>query len=414
MDLSIKKSITAIRSIFFVCGLTLSSWAPMVPFAKSRLLLDEAGLGILLLFLGTGALIMMPVTSYLSQRLGNRIIILFGVLVIGATLPFLAVLSNVYLMSFALLLFGSGIGMINVAMNASSVQLQRISGRPIMSSLHGLFSVGGLLGSLIIGFLIKTGLEPIIAAIIVSILVLLTVGFNYNKLFTYSQEKELSPKNIEEPAGKASRFSWLKFNILFLGSMGFVVFMVEGAMLDWSALFLFENKGIEESWSGLGYAVFSMAMAGMRLFGDRIVDRFDSAKVVTVGAIIAGSGIMMAVLCSGILLPLIGFFLLGCGAANIIPVFFSEAGKLSNIKTATAIAVITTMGYSGQLLGPVGVGFIAHSSSLSEALQVCAILLFAVGALFSFTYKGDKETDNKIVTTDKAEIIVKEECEMEV
>ncbi|HEY1192661.1 MFS transporter [Flavobacterium sp.] len=414
MDLSIKKLITAIRSIFFVCGLTLSSWAPMVPFAKSRLLLDEAGLGILLLFLGTGALIMMPVTSYLSQRFGNRIIILFGVLVIGAALPFLAVLSNVYLMSFALLLFGSGIGMINVAMNASSVQLQRISGRPIMSSLHGLFSVGGLFGSLIIGFLIKTGLEPLIAAIIVSILVLLTVGFNYSKLLTFSQEKELNPKNIEEPTGKSSRFSWLKLNILFLGSMGFIVFMVEGAMLDWSALFLFENKGIEESWSGLGYAVFSMAMAGMRLFGDRIVDRFDSAKVVTAGAIIAGSGIMMAVVCNGILLPLIGFFLLGCGAANIIPVFFSEAGKLTNIKTATAIAVITTMGYSGQLLGPVGVGFIAHSSSLSEALQVCAILLFAVGALFSFTYRGGKETDNKIVTADKAEKIVKEECEMEV
>ena len=144
MSLRINKAVWAIRSIFFVCGLALSSWAPMVPFAKARLNLDDASLGMLLLLLGTGAIIMMPISGYLSQKFGNRTIIAISAIVIALVLPLLAFFDGILLMSFSILLFGAGIGTIDVAMNAFGIHLQNIYGKPIMSSLHGLFSVGGL------------------------------------------------------------------------------------------------------------------------------------------------------------------------------------------------------------------------------------------------------------------------------
>lgn len=390
MDKKIVKAVTAIRSIFFVCGLALSSWAPMVPFAKARLFLDDAGLGMLLLLLGTGAIIMMPVSGFLSQRYGNRIIIAIAAVFIAFALPLLAFLDNYILMSAALLLFGAGIGTIDVAMNAFGVHLQNLYKKPIMSSLHGLFSVGGLFGSMGLGLLIKSGLDPLSAAVCLSALVLITVGFQYKNLFSATVELAALPHSEKSTTSSSWNFSWLKRGVLFLGLLCFIVFMVEGAMLDWSALFLHENKGLDESWAGVGYAVFSVAMACMRLFGDGIVEKFNAMIVVTVGAVLAGTGLLIGIMSPFIWLSLLGFFLLGCGATNIVPVFFNEAGKLKGIKTAVAVAAITTMGYSGQLLGPVGVGFIAQASSLSIALGVCASLLFAVAVLY-FVFVSSKK-----------------------
>ncbi|MFH7005746.1 MFS transporter [Flavobacterium bizetiae] len=390
MSLRINKAVWAIRSIFFVCGLALSSWAPMVPFAKARLNLDDASLGMLLLLLGTGAIIMMPISGYLSQKFGNRTIIAISAIIIALVLPLLAFFDGILLMSFSILLFGAGIGTIDVAMNAFGIHLQNIYGKPIMSSLHGLFSVGGLFGSMGLGILIKMGLPPLTAAICISVLVVLTLGLQYSNLFSAAEEFVNIPAKHSE--SQAWNWSWLNKGVLFLGFLCFIVFMVEGAMLDWSALFLHEDKALDESLAGAGYAVFSIAMACMRLFGDRIVEKYNASIVVFAGALLASAGLLLGILSPLVSISLLGFFLLGCGAANIVPVFFNEAGKLKNIKTATAVAVITTMGYSGQLLGPAGIGFIAHASSLSKALLVCAVLLFLVGPLYLMNFSSKKKS----------------------
>ncbi|QGK73468.1 MFS transporter [Flavobacterium sp. SLB02] len=389
MTLKVNKAVWAIRSIFFVCGLALSSWAPMVPFAKARLHLDDASLGMLLLLLGTGAIIMMPISGYLSQKFGNRIIITISAVLIAFTLPLLAFFDGIVFMSLSLLLFGAGIGTIDVAMNAFGIHLQNLYGRPIMSSLHGLFSVGGLFGSMGLGILMKIGLSPLVAAICISLLVIVTLSLQYNNLFSASEEFENIPANDSESS--AWSWSWLNRSVLFLGFLCFIVFMVEGAMLDWSALFLHENKGLDESLAGVGYAVFSIAMAGMRLFGDGIVEKYNASIVVLAGAILASAGLLLGIFSPLVSISLLGFFLLGCGAANIVPVFFNEAGKLKNVSTAAAVAVITTMGYSGQLLGPAGIGFIAHASSLSKALTVCAFLIFLAAPLYLMNFSSGKK-----------------------
>lgn len=186
----IKKAKRATQFIFLVCGLAISSWAPMVPYVKERLDINEAELGLLLLFLGLGAVIMMPITGLLSKRYGNKIVILCTTAIIALTLPLLLIISSASLMALCIFIFGASIGAIDVAMNSHGILVQNKYNRPIMSSLHGLFSLGGLFGSLGLGFLIKMGLIPQIAAISISLLLCLIVISQFNYLFDHATEQK--------------------------------------------------------------------------------------------------------------------------------------------------------------------------------------------------------------------------------
>ncbi|WP_267403091.1 MULTISPECIES: MFS transporter [unclassified Chryseobacterium] len=388
-----KKIIDAKRAtqlIFLVCGLGIASWAPMVPLAKDRLGLNEADLGLLLLLLGGGALVMMPISGILISKIGSRKVILGSVLAAAFILPSLLVISNIYLMGLALFAFGCSIGTVDVTMNAHGIQVQNIYEKPIMSSLHGLFSVGGLFGSLGLGFLIKLGLNPIYAAITISALLIFLLTIQFKHLFNYQTEKEIILKfsNVDEEKVAKSRFQWFNSTVLLLGLMCFIVFLSEGAMLDWSAIFLRDNKNVEPEFSGIGYAAFSVAMAVMRLAGDSLISKLNSKIVVIGGSIIASAGIVILIFSPWITVSLIGFILLGIGAANIVPVFFSEGGKISGLSPTVSIPVITTMGYAGQLAGPALLGFIAHHFSLTVAFEIIALLFIVVALIYKIRKKS--------------------------
>jgi len=383
MDKTIKAR-QATKAIFLVCGLGISSWAPMVPYAKERLQLNDANLGVMLLLLGAGAITMMPVSGLFIHRFGSRIVILCASLLMAFVLPLLLIITSPVWMGAALFVFGSAVGTVDVAMNAHGVQVQNRFGKPIMSSLHGLFSVGGLLGSLGLGFLMKLGLAPITAAISISVLLILIVSVKYSSLFNSVMEKAvLTDFSENTQTAAASGFSWLTGSVLFLGAMCFAVFLSEGAMLDWSAVFLLENRGIEEELAGVGYAAFSIAMATMRLLGDKLISRLNGKIVVVRGSLVAAAGLFLVVLTPWVVTSLLGFILLGLGAANIVPVFFSEGGRLKNISPAVSIPAITTMGYAGQLAGPAILGFIAFHFSLPVALSFCGFLLLLVAITYA-------------------------------
>lgn len=366
--------------MFLICGTALSSWAPMVPLAKDRLRLEESELGLLLLLLGAGAIAMMPLTGFLIGKLGSRIIIAAGALLTSLTLPTLLIAPNYITMAIALFLFGCGIGTVDVAMNTHGVNVQNRYGRPIMSSLHGLFSVGGLIGSLCLGFLIKFGLNPLVAAIGISTVLLLLTISQYRALFSAQTEKENSVKaatTAQEPGSTAS--AWLDLRVLFLGFLCFCVFLSEGAMLDWSAIFLRDVKHIPIAYAGAGYASFSVAMAIMRLLGDKIVEKINGRTIVVGGAIIAAAGLAIAIQSESIALVLVGYSLLGIGAANIIPILFSEGGLIQGVSPTIAIAAISTIGYAGQLAGPALLGFVAQQYTLPIAFGLVAALMLLVG-----------------------------------
>lgn len=381
----IVKAAFGTKAIFLICGLAISSWAPMVPFAKDRLGLNDANLGILLLCLGAGAISLMPVSGLFSQRYGSRKVIISASVLMAVTLPFLLIVNSTLWMGFALYIFGGAVGIVDVAMNAHGVQVQNMYGKSIMSSFHGLFSVGGLFGSLGLGALMKAGFDPIFAALSISILLLVIVFSQYRSLLDRDLEMQAVQK-FSSGSGTStnSSSSWLNISVLFLGAMCFIVFLSEGAMLDWSAIFLKENHGIDNKLSGIGYAAFSIAMATMRLLGDKLVSRFSGKYVVVGGSLIAAAGILLIVVVPFLMISLFGFILLGIGAANIVPVFIGEGGRIRSVSALVAIPAITTMGYAGQLAGPALLGFIAHHYSLSTAFSLIAFLLLTVAAAYLF------------------------------
>jgi MFS family permease len=376
----------ATRLIFLVCGLGISSWAPMVPFAKDRLSLNEADLGFLLLLLGLGAMIMMPLAGILMNRIGSRKVIASGALLTAVVLPLLLIIQSYIGMAVALFLFGCGVGTVDVAMNSHGVQVQNLYGRPIMSSLHGLFSVGGLLGSLGLGFLTTLGLNPLHASIAISLILIILLIGQYRNLFNYHFERKTIEEftKSEKQTTATKRFQLLNKSILLLGFMCFSTFLSEGAMLDWSAVYLRDLKDIQPEFAGAGYAAFSIAMAAMRLTGDKIIEKFSGKIIVVGGCLTAALGLTMIIASSWLPLVFIGFILLGLGASNVVPIFFSEGGRIKGVSPTISIPAITTMGYAGQLAGPAFLGYVAHHFSLELSFSLIAFLMFIVAVLYRF------------------------------
>ncbi len=370
--------------IFLICGIALASWAPMVPYAKDRLHLNDAELGALLLFLGVGAILTMPLTGFFIRQFGCRKVMLTAALVLGVTLPSLIIVNSIPAMAVALFIFGAGIGTIDVSMNAHALAVQKLHGKHIMSSFHGMFSVGGLIGALGLGFLIKTGLSELWSSVCVGCLLMLISALQYQRLLSYADEQKL-----EEKTKKAANLSgdskvnvWLHKEVLFFGAMCFILFLAEGAVLDWGALFLREERHISVEMAGSGFAFFSVAMAVMRLTGDKLIEKFHPEKIVMVGAFLGACGFFLAVCTPWLFTSLAGFTLLGLGVANVIPVLFSRGAEIDGIPSSRSLPAITTIGYAGQLIGPAFLGFVAFRTSLPVALGVAGILLLVV----SFSY----------------------------
>jgi predicted MFS family arabinose efflux permease len=363
----------AVLLIFLVCGIGLSSWAPMVPFAKIALGLNDADLGVVLLSLGAGAILTMPFSGVLINKYGSRNVALVSALVVALFLPLLLLATSSYMLAATLFLFGAGVGSIDVSMNAQAVLVQERFGKHIMSSFHGMFSLGGLLGSFGLGFLIKAGLSPSVAAVSISLLLVLIIVTQVKHLLPHSEEHKIESGSFVLPKGP----------VLVLGLMCFIVFLAEGSLLDWSAVFLQFSRNFDPSLSGVGYAAFSVAMAVMRLTGDNIIHRLGPAKVVLYGSLLAATGFLIAVLTPWAIAAIFGFVLVGLGAANVVPVFFTAAGRIPNVPPSIALPAVTTLGYAGQLAGPAMIGFLAEVTSLPVALGFVGMSLFVV----AFTYR---------------------------
>jgi predicted MFS family arabinose efflux permease len=357
------------RVAFFIAGFGIAAWAPLVPYAKDRLGIDEGALGLLLLCLGTGSIITMPLAGALAARFGCRLMIWAASLLICVSLPFLATVASVPALVIALLIFGAAIGTVDVVVNIQAVIVEKASGRAMMSGFHGLWSVGGFVGAGIVSALLWAGVSPLVAMLCVIVVI---VGL----LLTFG--KHLLPYGSEEKDGPL--FVLPKGIVLFIGFLCFIVFLAEGSMLDWSAVFLTSLRGVDFSYAGLGYSLFSVAMTIGRLSGDRVVQKFGGEKILIFGGICAASGVTIAIFIPTWTASLIGFGLVGLGASNIVPVLYSVLGRQKVMPTNLAVSAVTTLGYSGILAGPALIGFIAHTTSLSFAFLVVAVMLLIVAA----------------------------------
>ncbi|MDU5471990.1 MULTISPECIES: MFS transporter [unclassified Pantoea] len=356
------------RLVFLIAGLGMSSWAPLVPFASERLALNGASLGALLLCLGIGSLAAMPVTGALVGRFGCRRVMFGSTLVILAMLPLLATLEVMWMMAATLMVFGAGLGMLDVAMNVQAVEVEKAAGKPMMSGFHGFFSLGGILGAGAISLLLGAGLSPLASVALVLLLMALLLAAS---LPTLMRERLHQP---DQP--------WLvvpRGFVAFLGLLCFILFLAEGAVLDWGALLL-QRPAMSTAHAGLGYAVFSVAMTIGRLTGDRIIHRFGRFPVMLTGALTASAGLALAVFLPWPQMALLAFLLVGFGLSNTVPMLFNAVGNQQDMPSNLGISAMTTLGYAGILSGPALIGFISQWLSLSGAFLLIALLLLAVAA----------------------------------
>lgn len=371
------------RLAFLTAGLAMAAWAPLVPYAKARLDLGEGELGLLLLCFGGGSMLAMPLTGLLAARFGCRPVVLLSGYLSCLMLPTLALANSPLLLALTLFVFGAALGTLDVAMNIQAVIVERSTGRALMSGFHGLFSVGGVAGAGSMAFLLWSGLTPVIACLLVSMGAAVALALASPDLLHSPDATERDEPLFVVPHGA----------VISIGVMCFIVFLAEGAMLDWSALFLTSRVGAANERGGLGYAVFAVAMTIGRLTGDRVVGRFGGRRVMLAGGICAASGFLIAVMASSTAAALAGFLLVGLGASNIVPILFTAAGNQQVMPPSRAIAAITTIGYAGILAGPALIGLVAHASSLTMAFAGlgCAMLLVAASnRLGSVTQKTSK------------------------
>ena len=353
------------RLLFLLAGFSAAAWASLVPVAKAATGVNEGELGLVLLCLGIGSLLAMPVSGVVSTRHGCRKVLMVCGVALCACLPLLASVQNVFTLAAALFFFGAMIGTFDCVMNIQAVIVERDSKRPLMSGFHGFYSLGGLLGAATTSTIMDLGVSPFATVSAIALAgVLLLMGIRRHVL-PYGNPAEGPP------------FALPRGEVLFLGMLCMTVFLVEGSMMDWSAVMLTENHGMPVAQAGYGFAAFSLTMTFGRLTGDRIVARVGRRSVVTVGGLLAMGGILLATLVPLWQAALLGYAMVGLGCSNIVPVLFTAVGRQTSMPQSVAVPAMSTLGYAGVLAGPAAIGFIAHHSSLPMAfLLVAALMLF--------------------------------------
>lgn len=362
----------ATRIIFFIAGVATATWAVLVPFARFNTGVNEGLLGTLLLCLGFGAMLAMPVTGTLTSRYGCRSVIIGAVAVVVVSMPFLSFVSSPSLLGISLFIFGVGIGLTDCAMNVQAILVEKNAGKPLMSGFHGMYSVGGIAGAGIMTGLLSLELSIFSATVIISVIVCLLLLSCFRQLLTYANP-------AEGPA-----FAMPRGTVLILGLICFIVFMAEGTVLDWSAVYLVDIRNVPESLGGLGFAAFATAMTAGRLAGDYVVRRLGALTIVLAGAVAAIVGFLIVIYGTHLVSLLAGYLLIGIGCANIVPVMFSQIGKQTSMSQMVAVPAVTTLGYIGVLSGPAVIGYIAHHSRLAYGfIFVAVLLLIAFGLTYS-------------------------------
>lgn len=353
---------------FFIAGFGLAIWAPLVPYVRRNIPMTDATFGLMLLCIGVGSLCCMPLSAALTNRFSIRRCLFVITMILLTALFAMATASSLWLLGAALFVFGGSLGVLDIILNIQGLSIENRANRSMMSNFHGMFSVGTIVGALLMIILLTLGLSALTSTLIAIATILLLSVFAVRG---YLDERTLSGKDS---------FIWPNGWILLVGLMCFIVYLAEGVMLDWSALYLIEDKHIATAQAGLGYASFSAMVATGRFLGDGLVQMLGRVRLIVGGGLLAASGVVLSIISTHWGVSLLGFALCGLGCANVSPVLISSLSKQTHMPTHLAITAATTIGFAGVLAGPAMMGAVAHYSSLSTAFAVLAGLLLVVAA----------------------------------
>ena len=355
----------AVSALFFVNGAILASWVPYVPMVKQRLGIGDGLLGVVLLFMAIGALGALPFAGTLVGRLGSRTVSVGAGLGLCLSLPLPILAPTPFLVALALLFFGAFNSTLDVAMNAQAVEVEQRRGRALMSSFHAMFSVGGLAGALLSSVIAAAGVgaaDHILAAALLG-----SVAILIARSALIAVAPSPSPVFVRPTRG-----------LLGLGVLALCALLAEGAIGDWSAVYLMDSRGASQSVAAAGFAAFSLAMAGGRFAGDHVARWLGAACLLRLSGALAAGGLLLARIVKEPVIAIAGFGLVGLGVANLIPVIFSAAGRAYAVAPGHGLAAVATTGYVGFLAGPPAIGLAAEVAGLPAALGIVALACAAV------------------------------------
>ena len=358
----------AVIALFLANGNAIGLWAASIAPIKIGFDLSDFELSMVLLAFAVGAILTMTVTGHVQARFGSARVALWSSLAFALVLPLPGLMPNLVTLALAILVFGACNGAMDVAMNGHGAVVERLRGRPIMSSFHAAFSLGCLLGSGIGRVVLTAGYGPLAtmgaASVFAFVLILATAT-------SLSVPEEGS---AEPPVG----FAWPSRAVLLIGGLAFLCMFAEGAIAEWSGVYLVSAAAVTTAVATSGYSGFSLAMTVGRLFGDRIVHALGAARVVLLGAAIAALGVGLTLAVPRVEIAVIGYALAGIGIANIVPVLFSAGGNAVAGHPGVGVAMAATCGYAGFLLSPPLIGVFAEVFSLRVALISLAVALAIV------------------------------------
>jgi MFS family permease len=360
---------------FILLGTVLGSWVSRIPAVQNGLGLDDAQLGVALLSTSVGAILAMPATGWLVQKWGNPRVVRVAATSLCATLPLLPLAPSMPLLMLTLFIFGIGFGLLDVSMNVQAVAVEEGYGRPIMSTFHGVLSIGGLLGAAAAGLIAGAGVSPFPHLLAVALILLVLVAIASRPLL-----------DVQAAADDVPVFAVPPRPLLGLGLLSFCVLFGEGAVADWSAVYLENVLDSPPAIAAAGYGASSLAMAGMRFAGDALTVRFGTERLVRVGGLVAGLGMTGGLLIGTIPAAVIGFACVGAGLAVAFPIALGAGGRTPGLASGTAIGAVATAGYTGLLVGAPLIGFVSDQAGLRMGLALVAMLCF-VSALLAGTVR---------------------------
>jgi len=372
----------AVAAYFLANGVVMGAWVPHVPDRARELHLDPGALGWALLASGLGAVLAMPLAGRMTARLGSRAVSRVSGIAFPVMLSAVILAPTAWLMTLALLCFGIAGASMDVAMNAQGIAVEEQLGERTISRLHGMWSIGGFVGSAVTSFALSRHLPAWAIVLSFSVLIVLLVVAATQSLFSREEEGLHEQPHALRPHGQ----------LLLLGLVAFVSMVCEGSIADWSGLYLRVVRDAGLGVSGYGYAIFAALMVTGRLSGDSIVARYGEERTLLAGGLLAAAGLAVVVgsgwqHLTSELWWLLGFALVGAGLANGSPVIYRTAGRVRDVPAGAGIATTVGIGYAGLLAGPPGLGFVGKHAGLTSIL-LCVMALCCVMAYGSRLVRG--------------------------
>jgi MFS family permease len=380
---------------FLVHGLVVSTWVSRIASVKAALHLSDGSLGLALLGTAAGSVTAIPMCGALVVRFGSRGIARGTAAGFCVSLVAIPLARDTATLFAALLFYGAMAGANDVAMNAQAVATEKRLGTPVISRFHSMFSIGGMAGACVGAYLAGRRM-PSATHLVGAAAVFLGFALMATRLLVDTRADTLADTHAETRRPSLRR---LPAALVALSAIGFCIFLSEGAIADWTAVYLRQVLHAGPGLAPVGYAVFSAAMASFRLMGDSITLRIGRAATIRWGGVLAAAGLTFALLAHSPYWALLGFGAAGAGFSSIIPLVFAAGGRIPGLSEGAGVATVSGLGYVGFLVGPPAIGFLSELTNLRAGLFLLVLLSATAAALVSVVVRSGRAGANPLADT---------------